>query len=102
MEIKFEKVLERWAAAKGMSFEWIAVKRPDLLRAGVLARHTDHVFLQVRPGANEGMVVEVHYGRHIILRAKSFNSLAGAWKDGAELTAALTRYRWLSALRKAA
>lgn len=89
--INMQKVLLRWAAMRGFSFEWITVVRPEasrmmaILEGGGLTVH-------VRMGVNEGHVVELLWGGTVIVRAKTFAGWREAWVLGGEMMGALANY----------
>jgi hypothetical protein len=92
-----DRAIERLSGRLG--FEWIAVRDRNAL--SIARRHPDNVFVRVKPGTNEGRVVELFLlqeewedGRrrknyYLILQGKTFERRKEALVQGARLAASL-------------
>jgi len=89
----FARVLNRWLSARGFSCEWVVVARRDLIRwIPRFVNEDHHLDVVVRHGTNEGVIVAVLLAGWPMVRLKTFDTLADAWKMGGALASALVSY----------
>lgn len=88
---------------RNYGFEWVAVRDSNVLR--LARRNPDLVHVRVKPGTNEGRIVELVYvesrkykgewetNAWTFLQGKTFERRAEALVQGAKLAAAIARSR---------
>lgn len=93
-----ERAIEK--ISNRLGFEWIAIRDRNALR--LARRNPDLVHVRVKPGTNEGRVVELVYierkyyraewetNYYMILQGKTFETRREALVQGAKLAAAIT------------